>query len=95
MPLLLALSRTPVYWITIRPAPSAVAVNERTTGLPTDASKLLAQAVAFWHVPSLLPATRKVLLDFAQRSLGAKASPAMVLNALRQLIAISPDLQTA
>ena len=75
----------------LRPA----ALNERATGLPSDAASLLAQATAFWHVPALLPGTKKVLLEFAQRSLSEKASPATVLNALRQLVAISPDLQTA
>ncbi len=82
-------------WDLVAWALRSVALDEKATGLPSDAFKLLTQAQSFWHVPGLLPGTRKVLLDFAQRSLAAKASPATVLNALRQLIAISPDLQTA
>ena len=71
-------------------------------GGPFDAQALLDRALAFWGEPTLTDATRRSLLGFAQRALGdAKQSwkrapyAAMTENALRQLIAVSPDLQTS
>jgi uncharacterized protein (DUF1800 family) len=69
---------------------------------PTDAADLMTQALAFWRNPTLSPGTLRVLNEFANRSIGSatadweqKAYPALAENALRQLIASSPDLQTA
>jgi uncharacterized protein (DUF1800 family) len=56
---------------------------------------LVARAVAFWHDPSLTAASRKVLLAFAKRNLARGRSAAEIELALRQLVATSPDLQTA
>jgi uncharacterized protein (DUF1800 family) len=82
----------------------------RTTALdpakasqPFDAHALVANALAFWREPALTDGTRKALTAFAQSALAdaAKASwkrkqyPVMVQNALRHLIAVSPELQTA
>lgn len=71
-------------------------------GPPADAATLLQQALAFWRDPALTPTTEAVMLDFADRALGdanaeweKQAYPVLVENALRQLIAVSPDLQTA
>ena len=58
-------------------------------------AKLVDEAVAYWRHPAVSKATRAVLLAFATRSLAAGASPADVEIALRQLVATSPDLQTA
>jgi uncharacterized protein (DUF1800 family) len=70
---------------------------------PYDAQALLQGAIDFWNGPALSDATRGALLGFAQAALAdaAKASwkrkqyPPMVQNALRHLIAVSPELQTA
>jgi uncharacterized protein (DUF1800 family) len=70
---------------------------------PYDPKELLAGACAFWHNPPLGADTRHALLTFAHRALGdAKGAdwkrrqyPVMVQNALRQLIAVSPELQSA
>jgi uncharacterized protein (DUF1800 family) len=74
---------------------AALALAGSTVGGSGGAAKLVDQAVAFWGRPPLTKATRGVLLRFAQRNLAAGASPADVEFALRQLIATSPDLQTA
>jgi uncharacterized protein (DUF1800 family) len=58
-------------------------------------TKLVDEAVAYWRHPALSKATRNVLVGFAKRNLAAGASPADVEIALRQLVATSPDLQTA
>lgn len=70
---------------------------------PDDASKLFDHACRFWDNPPLGPATRHALHAFARRALhDAKHDswkreqyPVMVQNALRQLIAVSPELQAA
>jgi hypothetical protein len=70
---------------------------------PYDAKKLFDHACRFWHNPELGPATRHALDTFARRALAdAKNTswkreqyPAMVQNALRHLIAVSPELQAA
>ena len=70
--------------------------------IPSDAAALVERAVAFWRNPLLSAATRNHLVGFAERALRdgkadweKKAYPVLVENALRQLIAVSPDLQTA
>ena len=70
---------------------------------PYDAAKLLDGALAFWHHPALTSSTHAALLDFAQKALSdarneswkRKQYSVMAQNALRQLIAVSPDFQTA
>jgi uncharacterized protein (DUF1800 family) len=70
---------------------------------PYDERALLQRALAFWRRPALGPDTRRALLAFAQRSLAdAKGAswkrqqyPVLALNAMRHLIAVSPELQTA
>jgi uncharacterized protein (DUF1800 family) len=69
---------------------------------PFDADKLLERALAFWGTPPLTSHTHTALRSFAARALDdadrnwKKAQyPPLVENALRQLIAISPDLQTS
>jgi uncharacterized protein (DUF1800 family) len=74
---------------------AALALAGSAAGGSGGAAKLLDEALAFWRHPALTKATRGVLLRFAQRNLAAGASPADVELALRQLIATSPDLQTA
>jgi uncharacterized protein (DUF1800 family) len=69
---------------------------------PLDADKLVDRALAFWGNPTLTAATRRSLRRFAKSALGtAKSSwkqkeyPVLTENALRHLIAVSPDLQTS
>ena len=72
-------------------------------GLPSDASGLLAHALAFWHNPQLSEGTRYALLHFTRAALKdagnqqwkLKQYPVLIENALRQLIAVSPDVQTS
>jgi Protein of unknown function (DUF1800) len=68
---------------------------------PFDAEKLVDRAVAFWGTPILTWATRRTLTDFATRAIEAadaswkrETYPVLIQNALRQLVAISPDYQT-
>ena len=69
---------------------------------PFDAQQLLDGALAFWNNPELSDATRGALLAFARAALGdanqswkRRQYAVMAQNALRHLIAVSPDLQTA
>ena len=65
--------------------------------------KLVDSALAFWRHPRLTSSTHAALLDFAQKALSdarneswkRKQYSVMTQNALRQLIAVSPDFQTA
>ena len=69
--------------------------------LPLDARNLLSRALDCWANPGLKQDTRTALLGFANLALDdadqnwKKAQyPVLVLNALRMLVAISPDYQT-
>jgi len=71
--------------------------------LPLDAEVLLSRALVSIGSPSLDERTKEILIAFAQRALGdvgkddwkKKSYPAMIVNALRQLIAISPAGQVS
>jgi hypothetical protein len=76
--------------------------NHPPAGEPSDPAALVDRALEFWHRPLLSEATHRHLTDFARHALGdatadweRKTYPVLVENALRQLIAVSPDLQTA
>ena len=70
---------------------------------PYDAAALVKNALAFWHEPPLTEHTQAALLAFAKAALADAANASwkrkqyavMTQNALRQLIAVSPELQTA
>jgi uncharacterized protein (DUF1800 family) len=70
---------------------------------PFNAQKLLDGALEFWNHPPLGDATHRALLTFAQTALGDAGTTAwkrkqyavMTQNALRHLIAISPEMQAA
>jgi len=70
---------------------------------PFDAAKLVDGALAFWRKPALTQSTRAALFAFAQNALSDAKSASwkhkqyavMTQNALRHLIAVSPDFQTA
>jgi uncharacterized protein (DUF1800 family) len=68
-------------------------LDERT-GRPAKPSELLHRASHLLGDPPLTQRTRHALLSFAQAAL-AQANASVVENALRQLVAVSPDLMTA
>jgi uncharacterized protein (DUF1800 family) len=76
--------------------------DKQAASLPAEPQALVDAAVAFWGSPSLRPETRAALLAFATRAMGDANSKwkrtsyrFLTANALRQLIAVSPDFQTA
>jgi uncharacterized protein (DUF1800 family) len=79
------------------------ALNPGTATQPFDAHALVDGALAFWNKPALGDATHAALLSFAQNALGDAATASwkrkqyavMTQNALRHLIAVSPEFQTA
>ena len=60
------------------------------------------RAIAFWGSPTLRPETQRALLAFAKRATADAGNaswkrssyPVLIANALRQLVATSPDFQT-
>jgi Protein of unknown function (DUF1800) len=70
---------------------------------PYDADKLLHDALGFWRNPPLAPATQNALRAFAHNALAdargekwkQQQYPPMVVNGLRHLIAVSPEMQAA
>jgi hypothetical protein len=79
------------------------ALDPGKTTQPYAADQLVDAALAFWHRPALGHASQSALLSFARAALGDAAGeswkrkqyPPMVVNALRHLIAVSPELQAA
>jgi hypothetical protein len=68
---------------------------------PLQAGKLVDRAVAFWGSPTITGRTRDALTAFARRALATAEAPweketypVLIQNALRQLVAVSPDYQT-
>jgi uncharacterized protein (DUF1800 family) len=90
-------------WWTAQNVLRPYALDPGTASQPFDAAALLDDALAFWNHPALTDRTHAALLGFAKTALAdaGKASwkrkqyPVMTQNALRQLIAMSPELQTA
>jgi uncharacterized protein (DUF1800 family) len=90
------------WWIA-QYALRSYALDPAKAAQPYDAPALLESALTFWHHPPLSKATHAALLAFAQKALSdagteswkRKPYSVMTQNALRQLIAVSPDLQTA
>jgi hypothetical protein len=90
------------WWIA-QAALDPYALDPDHTTRPYDATKLLASALGFWHSRrSERPRARRSGRSPTARSptppapTGKKqAYPPMVTNALRQLIAVSPELQAA
>jgi uncharacterized protein (DUF1800 family) len=89
-------------WWTAQYVLRPYALDPGKASQPFDATQLLAGALGFWRHPELTPATHSALLAFAKAALGdanaawkRKQYAVMTQNALRQLIAVSPDMQTA
>jgi uncharacterized protein (DUF1800 family) len=77
-------------------------VLETSDKAPLDPNKLIDRALDFWGRPELSPPTRRALKSFATHSVGdadrnwkKTQYPPLIENALRHLIAISPDMQTS
>ncbi len=75
--------------------------DKQSAALPADPKALVEGAIAFWGHPTLRPETRAALVAFATRAMGdadarwkQTSYRFLTANALRQLIAVSPDLQT-
>jgi uncharacterized protein (DUF1800 family) len=77
--------------------------HTRRGQVPADPEKLVQHALEFWGSPAVSDATRSALLAYAGKVMGAavadegrqRAFPPMTLNALRHLVAVSPEMQTA
>jgi uncharacterized protein (DUF1800 family) len=90
------------WWIA-QAALDPYALDPEHANKPYDAKKLLNGALGFWHDPPLGKPTQHALHTFAHRALHDAAGedwkkeqyPPMVANALRHLIAVSPELQAA
>ncbi|HEY3050861.1 MAG TPA: DUF1800 domain-containing protein [Gaiellaceae bacterium] len=77
-------------------------VLETDDKAPLNADKLLASALAFWGQPKLTPPTKRGLKAFARHAIAdadrkwkKEQYPPLIENALRHLIAVSPDQQTS
>jgi uncharacterized protein (DUF1800 family) len=75
--------------------------DKQSASLPSEPKALVDAAIAFWGSPTLRPETRAALLRFATKAMAdadAKWKQTsyrfLTANALRQLVAVSPDLQT-
>jgi Protein of unknown function (DUF1800) len=90
-------------WWTAQNALRPYALDPGKATQPYDAAKLVESALAFWLDPELTQTTTAALVSFAQNALGDAKSASwkrkqyavMVQNGLRQLIAVSPEMQTA
>ena len=81
-------------WFVAANALAPLRLDEKTPGTNTKPATLLANATHLFGDPPLTKPTRHALLSFASAALDS-AGPHVVENALRQLVAVSPDLQTA
>jgi uncharacterized protein (DUF1800 family) len=89
------------YLSTYASEPKAIEPSRKSTR-SIDPDDVFARAHAFWGKPSLTESTRRILLSFARRAIvdgGSSrdrraANAVLTENALRQLIAVSPDFQT-
>ena len=77
--------------------------HTRRGEVPAEPEKLVERAVEFWGGPALSDSTHAALVAYATKVMGAavaddgrlKAFPPMTLNALRHLVAVAPEMQTA
>jgi uncharacterized protein (DUF1800 family) len=75
--------------------------GKKPPDVPRTAEKIVANAVFLLGSPRIRPETEAALVRFARSALAADedwkrdAYPPLVLNAVRQLLAVSPDLQAA
>jgi uncharacterized protein (DUF1800 family) len=90
-------------WWTAQQVLNPLALDPGKAVQPYDAAALVDGALAFWNRPALSDQTHTALMRFAQNALADAANASwkkkqyavMAQNALRHLIAVSPELQTA
>ena len=82
-------------------SPYALDIDDWRGRLPLDAGNLVDRALAFWGNPTITAPTRSTLRTFAENALADADSswkraeyPVLIVNALRVLLAVSPDYQT-
>jgi hypothetical protein len=75
--------------------------DKQAAALPAAPKALVEGALKFWGSPTLRPQTHAALVAFATKSMAEADAKwkrssyrSLTANALRQLIAVSPDLQT-
>jgi hypothetical protein len=76
--------------------------HTRRGTVPSDPAKLVDRAVSFWGI-DVSDTTRRALVSYATKVMGAAVAdedrqrtfPPMTLNALRHLVAASPEMQTS
>lgn len=88
--------------VTTATRPYLLTKTSAPSGEPVTPAAILGRALDFWGRPTISQQVKDALLGVAMRSLadadtGTKrtAYPVLAENALRQLIAVSPDFQTA
>jgi len=89
-------------WATANHAAKPYALDTEKDKRPLDAGKLVDNAVRFWGNPAISGRTRRALQGFAKDAFKTandswkkEAYPTLVENALRQLVAVSPDYLTS
>jgi hypothetical protein len=88
-------------WVAANYAIGRAELDPGDGGQPFDAQELVDRALKFWGRPTVSRQTRGALVAFAQAALGEADQnwkrtqyPVLAQNALRQLVAVSPDLHT-
>jgi uncharacterized protein (DUF1800 family) len=88
-------------WVAANYAIGRAELDPGDGGQPFDAGELVDRALMFWGRPTVSRKTRGALLAFANAALGEADQswkrtqyPVLAQNALRQLVAVSPDLHT-
>ncbi len=62
---------------------------------PSDPVKLVDRTIQYWGFPTVTPQTEGLLGAFAKAQLARQNAAPLVETALRQILATSPDFQTA
>jgi hypothetical protein len=65
------------------------------TDSPSDPDSLVGRTIQYWGFPTVTPQTEGLLTAFAHAQLKRNNAPEVVETALRQLLATSPEFQTA